>query len=119
MNDSGISMETTAEGGARVLRVSGELSIANAAELRQALLGAMAGPGRAVLNLAALSSADLSGLQLLYSAHRSGRAADGRLEIAGVPQWLRTLAAEAGCGTLSGGDPREGCVNGEDDTHGR
>ncbi len=119
MNDSGISIQTSVEGGARVLRVSGGLSIANAAELRLALLAALNEPEATVLDLAALLSADLSGLQLLYSVRRSGHAADGRLGIAGAPEWLRTLAAGAGCEPLSGENPREGCVHGEDDTHGR
>jgi anti-anti-sigma regulatory factor len=119
MDDSGILIRTSPESGARVLHVSGNLSIATAGELRQALLAALGEPGRTVLDLAALTAADLSGMQLLSSARQSWSRAGAELEFAGVPQWLRTMAAQAGCKPLRGEASREGCVNGEDDSYGR
>ncbi|MBS1858551.1 MAG: STAS domain-containing protein [Acidobacteria bacterium] len=119
MDDSGILIRTSTDGGANVVRVSGELTIASAGQLRQALGAALEQGGHTVLDLTALAAADLSGLQLLYSARRGWSQTEGQVEFAGVPQWLRTMAAQAGCKPLRGEASPGGCINGEDDTHGR
>jgi len=53
------------------LRLDGELTVQRASELKGVLLDAQEGVERLFLNLEGVTGADVSGLQLLCSAHRS------------------------------------------------
>ena len=84
-----------------LLRVEGMLSISTAGTLQAALLAQLAPQSFARLDLSALTGADLSGLQLLCSARQTWRRSGGGLSFTGVPEWLETLARQAGCEWLT------------------
>jgi anti-anti-sigma factor len=83
----------------RVLRVAGPVDLANAAALRQALVDVLADSDAgcsAIVDLAAATAVDFSGMQLLCSAHRSFRERGSAMSLRDVPDWLRQAAAAAG-----------------------
>ena len=96
VNDSQVGLRVETNGATRILYLNGEVSIVTVGRLHPALLDALASAGNDLLNLAAIEGADLSGLQLLYSAAQSWQARGGQLTFEAEPEWLRTLAAEAG-----------------------
>lgn len=59
------------DGNEGVLAINGDLTIENADELRSALIKALLNADRVLLDCGASSKADLAGLQLLCSAHRT------------------------------------------------
>jgi anti-anti-sigma regulatory factor len=61
---------TGEEGQTRVLALEGSLDIQRASELKEVLLDAQESAGHLLLNLAGVTGADISGLQLLCAAHR-------------------------------------------------
>lgn len=77
------------------MRIEGEMTIYRAAELRGALLAALAEPGDVLLELDAVDELDTAGVQLLLAARRSAQAAGRTLRLfapsAGVTQVLATL----------------------------
>lgn len=80
-----ISREETAEQTETLLlSVGGELTIPFAGEFRGALLEAFDAAGRVVVNLAGVSAVDITGLQLLCSAHRSACAREKGFGIEGL-----------------------------------
>lgn len=88
-----ISREETADqGGTLVLKVEGELTIPYAGEFRGALVDAFDAAGRVIVNLAGVSAVDVTGLQLLCSAHRS---ACNREKWLGVEGLTNPVLAEA------------------------
>jgi anti-anti-sigma regulatory factor len=91
---TGLRGETSGAG--RVFYAAGEVSITTASRLRVSLLEGLVSAGNDVLNLAGVEGADLSGLQLLYSAARSWQERGGQLKFEAVPEPLRALAEKAG-----------------------
>lgn len=80
-----------------VLKLAGELSIGRAAELKASLLASMARADRVTLRLDAVTGIDLSGLQVLCSAHRSFQMKNKELSICGTGrEMLRQAALRAG-----------------------
>lgn len=65
----------------QIVKLTGEVTIAQAAPLRDALLGALAEADDLQLDLSELSAVDLSGLQLLCAAHRSARTRGKNLQV--------------------------------------
>lgn len=76
--------ETAGQGGTVVLKVGGELTIPFAGEFRGALLDAFDAAARVIVNLEGVSAADITGLQLLCSAHRSACAREKALCVEGM-----------------------------------
>ncbi len=72
------------------LTLQGELTIPHAGEFRSALSGLLKGEGNdcVSIHLEGVTEIDLSGLQLLCSAHRSAAKLKKRLTLSGVPQEL-------------------------------
>src|ERR1051325_6896083 len=74
----------------------GIVSIDTAGALRDALLAELRTGTAVVLDLSAVQDIDLSGLQLICSAHRSWIANDSVLELRGIPEKVRQVAGAAG-----------------------
>jgi anti-anti-sigma regulatory factor len=80
----------------RTILVEGELSMATAAGLQAALLDSLQ-PGREVrLDSTGIATVDLTGLQLLCSAHRTYEAQGAGFVFGGVSEVLRKTAIAAG-----------------------
>ncbi|CAG0985698.1 hypothetical protein GEOBC_02079 [Geobacteraceae bacterium] len=84
--------QSTEQGGTFVLRVGGDLTIPFAGEFRGALLDAFDAAGRVVVNLEGVSAVDITGLQLLCSAHRSACAREKGFGVEGL---TNSVLAEA------------------------
>ncbi len=87
-------------GAAQIIRLSGELGVAEAAALKECLEGALAGEGAVVLDMAEVDSLDVCCLQVLMAAGRpsAGRAA---LRVAATSAASREAVGLAG---LEAGD---------------
>jgi len=101
------SLESVLDGETPVLRLHGELDLATAGTLEEALDEALAGgAGRLVLDLSGLSFIDSTGISLLIGA--IGREADGVAvrfvpsEAPGVTRVLRVTGVEQRMRTLEG-----------------
>ena len=78
------------------LRIDGELTIYRAAELCEALKGALAGaPDRGALevDLSAVTEMDSAGVQLLMAARKSARAAGRELRLANASRAVAEVFA--------------------------
>ena len=64
-------MQITKDEDGGVLRIQGELSIGEVAELRETLCNSLAEKSRLVLDLSGIDSCDTAALQLLYSARKT------------------------------------------------
>ena len=83
-------------GGRRTVLVEGEIRLAGAGSLRQVLVEELCAGQQTVLDLAGVTGVDLSGLQLLCSAHRTYVRHDAVLELQGVTEELTRTARRAG-----------------------
>ena len=105
---SEIAIRLEESAGMPVIRVGGAVSIATAAQLRRALLESWTSGRPAAIDLSGVTSADLSGLQLLYSARQTHARSGSGLVFQGIPDWLHRAAAEAGFEPLDPPRSREG-----------
>ena len=108
------SYETTdGVGGQKVAHLSlqGELTIANAEALRQALVAALDECGELDLDGSAVSEVDLAAMQLLCALHRAAVVRGKTVVLRGIEDgcWPETLA-------LAGFSRHEGCVHATDKT---
>ena len=78
------------------LAIDGELTVSRVGLVRESLLQAFAAAEQVVVELAAVTEADISGLQLLCSAHRHATAHGKVLLLAGGSERLQALARGAG-----------------------
>lgn len=83
-------------GDSRVVRIEGELSIGSVERVRAALIDGMEKGKTTVLDLAGIQAADLCGLQLLCSAHRTYAAHGAVFEVRSMCATLRDTAHAAG-----------------------
>ncbi len=97
--------EAGGENGALVLRVGGELTIPFAGEFTAALLDAFDTAGRVLVNLEGVSAVDITGLQLLCSAHRTACAREKGFDVEGL---VNPVLAEAA--VLAGFRRHVGCA---------
>jgi len=80
-----------------LLKVSGNLTVEQAGELHQSIQKAMDGPERVIeLDLSDVTEADISGLQVLCSAHKSSMANDKTLSITKLSPAMGQAVADAG-----------------------
>jgi anti-anti-sigma factor len=80
-----MNAEKEREGGARPngsLRIEGEMTIYQAAELKQALLAALEQDEEVEIDLSAVSEIDTAGVQLLIAAGKTAQAKQKRLRLA-------------------------------------
>ena len=81
----------------RSLCLEGELTVSNAADLRQGLLEALEQSDRLELDMDAVTAIDLAGLQLLCSAHRTAVAREKSLTLKDeLPPPLQEACVNAG-----------------------
>jgi anti-anti-sigma regulatory factor len=80
-----------------VIRLEGELGIANSAELKETLLTTIASPKNLELDLSAVTDIDVTTIQLLYAAARETRKSNSPLGIRGkVPEHIQQSVQQAG-----------------------
>ena len=75
----------------KVCKPSGELSIFEAAEFKEALIRVLAGEGLVCLDLSQVTRVDTAAIQLMWAARKLGR-----LLVTGIPQELETKLAQLG-----------------------
>lgn len=91
-----IQIHAEADAAERNVHIEGELSLLTAGRLRTILLDSLQPGARTVLHADGVSAVDLSGLQLLCSAHRTYLASGAFLALDGTPATMRDAAAHAG-----------------------
>ena len=91
-----IEMQTDASSGKSIISARGELSIWTAAELKSALVGKIEAGGPLILDLREIEFIDITGLQLLCSAHRSCVARGAGLTVGETSRALADTARLAG-----------------------
>ena len=79
-----------------VVALTGPMTIERAGELREGLLEAFALGKKVQLSLAGVTEVDLTGLQLLCSAHRSALADGLEFSVTGNSEILGSVAESAG-----------------------
>ncbi len=83
--------------GSRTVVINGDMTIENAAEIRSALLQALSGGGRLLLDMRKVTGIDLAGLQLLCAAHRSAIACNKDFRVCGTDgEAVRSVSRDAG-----------------------
>jgi ABC-type transporter Mla MlaB component len=87
---------TEQENGRRLVRIEGELGIAAVDDVRRVFVEVLTAGENATVTAAGLAAADLAGLQLLCSAHRSFRERGLSFEVQEMPEQLRLAAKGAG-----------------------
>jgi anti-anti-sigma regulatory factor len=91
--------------------VTGEMTIQNAAEIRNALLQAFSDGERLILKMDKVTAVDLAGLQLLCAAHRSSIADKKHFSVSGIyNEAIKSVIMDAGF------PRRSGCVEDIDKT---
>jgi ABC-type transporter Mla MlaB component len=86
-----------ASGDASTLILNGEANIQCAADFRDVLIKLQESEGNILINLAGMTGADISFMQLLCSAHRSSVKLNKCLKVTGsIPSWLKQAAKDAG-----------------------
>lgn len=66
---------------AKVLKISGEMTIYRAEELKQTLLGALQHPGKLDIDLSGVSELDTVGVQLLMLTKKTAQASQSELSL--------------------------------------
>jgi anti-anti-sigma regulatory factor len=83
--------------GRQTLKVSGSVTIGQAARFREALLGALDAAGELQVDLSGVTQIDLTGLQLLGATHQSAMKVGKRFKILdGGNEIFRNVVADAG-----------------------
>jgi len=99
-DNADLRIRTEPDGQSRIVHLEGELSLLNAGALRTALMEGLQPGARTVLDAAGITSIDLSGLQLICSAHKTYATRGAVLEFGEVSGALRESARSAGYGTV-------------------
>ncbi len=89
--------EREGRAGGETVTISGRMTIEHAGEIRSALLEAISGGDELHLDLAGVSEADLTGLQLICAAHSSSIRLNKRFAVnAGLSEPLKSIVRDAG-----------------------
>ncbi len=81
----------------KTLTINGDLTIQNAAALQGILLSSIEDTETLVINIENITGADLSCLQMLYSAHATGNKSGKHLRLSGnCPEVFTEAAKDAG-----------------------
>jgi anti-anti-sigma factor len=104
-----VHAEDEASSRARIVRVSGEIDIAVAAEFADALDRACSGAPAAVeLDLSGLEFMDATGLNaILVSRNRADAAATGPFVVLGASPIIRRMFEATGLGSMLDGEPSQ------------
>lgn len=87
----------------RMTKFDGDLTVNHAAEIRKALLEALKAADLVAIDAGNVKNVDISGLQLLCSAHRTAAECGKRITYAGkLPGAFLKAAEEAGYERLAG-----------------
>jgi anti-anti-sigma factor len=84
------------EDGRTRLEISGELSIYEAAVLRDALLGCLGAEGEVTLDLTGVAGSDAAGIQLLWAFRKSAARLGRPVRVIGTPPPVLDALAAAG-----------------------
>jgi anti-anti-sigma regulatory factor len=84
------------KGTSAVLELKGPLSVERAVELKDAIAGALEGASELTLELKGVAGADLAGLQLLCSAHKSAMEGGKALRLKGMPDAFWQMVVDSG-----------------------
>ncbi len=94
---------TEGQGAGDTLAIAGAVTVQRAAELKAALVDALAQSGQVAVDLSGVTEVDLCGLQLLCSARRTAAQSGKRFALAGAtPDAVRRAAEAAGACIRSG-----------------
>jgi ABC-type transporter Mla MlaB component len=89
-----------------VVVLAGAQTVRQAAQTHADISAALAGPGALRLDVAGVSEADLSVIQIILAAHRSAAARDRRLELCAPPAGaLRDALQRGGFAQCDATDP--------------
>jgi anti-anti-sigma regulatory factor len=92
-----VAVKFDRSGGAGVIRLEGEIGIADAARLKEVLLEALRPGGEAKIALEGATGLDVTAVQLLWAAERAAQASGVPLALEGsFPEKLRNQLGEAG-----------------------
>jgi len=94
--EDGISIRIERTLGVQILHAEGDLSLSTAGQMKSALLELVNIGEPAVIDLAGITGIDLSGLQLLCSAHRTFRWRHTDFELRERSGQLQRAASDAG-----------------------
>jgi anti-anti-sigma regulatory factor len=110
VKDAGIRAEETDSG--RIVYVEGDLGLPRIAALREVLIESLRPGNSTVLDLTDVPSIELSGLQLVCSAHMAYHRRGAGFSVRGAGEGLRRIAARAGFGSRNPGRPcgNSGCI---------
>jgi len=103
-------MTTRIESVARGIRVTGEMTVYTASQIKQPLLDAVAnGPANVQLDLSGVSELDTAGVQLLLLVHREALVSGRNLQLGAESHIVREVLTLCGAlGLLMGAPNREG-----------
>jgi anti-anti-sigma regulatory factor len=91
--------------------LSGEMTIQNAGEIRNALMQAFSAGEGLILDMNKVSAVDLAGLQLMCAAHRTSIAEEKHFSVSGIyNEAIKSVIMDAGF------PRRSGCVEDIDNT---
>ena len=90
-----ITVETGRPDAGAVIKAEGGLTVDSASELKRALADALQGSGRVSLNVAWVTEADISCIQLLCSACKSACAAGKAFTLTGASEAIARVARSA------------------------
>jgi anti-anti-sigma regulatory factor len=98
MSEFSIEQMNTADApGTRIVVVSGEMTIQNSGDLRNALLEAFSAGEGVCLEMGKVTEVDLAGLQLLCAAHRTSITDQKHFSISGIDnEAIQSVILDAG-----------------------
>ena len=107
-----IEFESAHTGDGVVLKLSGELTVPNAAEFRSALLEALGRLDYLEIDLSPVTAVDIAGLQLLCAAHRTAVTQAKKIVLLSASGCVDMAANNAGflCREGCMTSPNEGCL---------
>ncbi|MBF0567544.1 MAG: STAS domain-containing protein [Nitrospirae bacterium] len=78
------------------LRISGDVTILNAAEVKDAVLGALKNSKNVTIDIKGIEGVDLSFLQIYFAARHSAEASKKGLSLINPPEGFLSLIEDAG-----------------------
>jgi anti-anti-sigma factor len=79
-----------------LLRITGDMTIENASDLKTVLIDSMADSSHVEINMSEVDTVDVSCLQILCSAHRTAEKEGKKLVVEGIGDALTTCLEDAG-----------------------
>jgi len=96
-----LSIEEKRTSGESILMLTGEIDMATAGQLRDAMDGALSNSGgRVVLDFAGVTFCDSQGLSALIAVNRTAKAAGSRLVLVNLGEFMKRLLDITGLGAV-------------------